>query len=177
MEGGFSSHHLFLLQGMQLNSILIQNLQRLATPTLPPTFSAVLLRCRHFPFRILYSAEPPFFLRVSVRLIATCLASYQFEEGLRNEADPNGLHQRAKIQAMLMYYSCRMEAVSFFFCVMDLKYSSQLPVDYERLTTNLTQAWREGNDGVADFMLQKVMGETFLPTARAVDIELEGNPP
>ena len=49
------------------------------------------------------------------RLIATRLASCQFEEGLRNAADANGVHQRAKVQAMLMYYSCRMEAVSFWF--------------------------------------------------------------
>jgi hypothetical protein len=41
--------------------------------------------------------------------------SSQFEEGLRNAADATGLHQRAKIQAMLMYYSCRMEAVGLFF--------------------------------------------------------------
>ena len=51
---------------------------------------------------------------VSIRLIATRPTLLQFEEGLRNAADPNGLHQRAKIQATLLYYSSRMEAVSFF---------------------------------------------------------------
>ena len=41
-------------------------------------------------------------------------APCQFEESLRNAVDANGQHQRAKIQAMLIYYSSRMEAVSFF---------------------------------------------------------------
>ena len=44
-------------------------------------------------------------------------ASCQFEEGLRNAVDANGTHQRTKIQAMLIYYSSRMEAVSFFCAV------------------------------------------------------------
>src|SRR5579872_5962950 len=85
----------------------------------------------------------------------------QFEEGLRNAADPNGLHQRAKIQAMLVYYSSRMEAVSFLCCARDLDpgffVSPSWAVEHEGLTFGSTQAWRESNDGVAEFMLQKIM--------------------
>ncbi|KAJ3483561.1 hypothetical protein NLI96_g6231 [Meripilus lineatus] len=43
--------------------------------------------------------------------------------------DPQGLHQQGKARAVVLYYSSRMEA-----------------------------AWREGNDGVAEFMLQKITG-------------------
>lgn len=68
---------------------------------------------------------------VSSRLIASRLASYQFEEGLRNAADVSGLHQRAKIQAMLMYYSCRMEAVSFYSRAIDAKYPFHWAMRFE----------------------------------------------
>ena len=119
MKGCFSSHLLFLLQGIQSNFIDTESAEignadvaanvlgcAAKVPSLSP-----------HPFRMLYPAEvrmrPTF--HVSVRSIAPRLASYQFEEELRNAADSSGLHQRAKIQAMLMYYSCRMEAVGFFF--------------------------------------------------------------
>jgi hypothetical protein len=42
------------------------------------------------------------------------------------------------------------------------------------LTTCSIKAWREGNDGVAEFMLQKIMGETFIATMRTLDLELRG---
>ena len=35
----------------------------------------------------------------------------------------------------------------------------------------LAQSWREGNDGVAEFMLQKIMGESCVSTVRTLDIE------
>ncbi|PSR82973.1 hypothetical protein PHLCEN_2v5943 [Hermanssonia centrifuga] len=51
----------------------------------------------------------------------------KYEEQLRTAEDTLDIHQQAKAQAVTLYYSSRMEA-----------------------------AWREGNDGVADFMLQKI---------------------
>jgi hypothetical protein len=71
----------------------------------------------------------------------------QFEESLRNVDDSQGLHQQAKARATIVYYSSRMEAVS----------------DWNRaaLFADLgvfPQAWREGNDSVANFMLQKITG-------------------
>ncbi|EIN13175.1 hypothetical protein PUNSTDRAFT_139817 [Punctularia strigosozonata HHB-11173 SS5] len=50
-----------------------------------------------------------------------------FEETLRSADDPGGAHEQARARATINYFTCRMEA-----------------------------AWREGNDGVAHFMLQKI---------------------
>jgi hypothetical protein len=108
----------FLLQGIQSNFIDTES-----TEIGNADVAANVLGCAAKvlplpPFRMLYSPDLvriASIFHVSVRLIATRLALYQFEEGLRNVADPGGLHQRAKIQAMLMYYSCRMEAVGLFF--------------------------------------------------------------
>jgi len=59
---------------------------------------------------------------------ATVLAcAAKLEERLRSMENIPGVHQKPKVQAIMLYYSSRMEA-----------------------------AWREGNDGVADFMLQKI---------------------
>lgn len=57
--------------------------------------------------------------------VLACAAKY--EEQLRATDDGDETHQQAKGQAVILYYSSRMEA-----------------------------AWREGNRGVADFMLQKI---------------------
>ncbi|OCH94172.1 hypothetical protein OBBRIDRAFT_810677 [Obba rivulosa] len=53
-----------------------------------------------------------------------------YEESLRGTEDSQGLHSQAKARATVQYYSSRMEA-----------------------------AWREKNDAVAEFMLQKITGE------------------
>ena len=101
-------------------------------------------------------------------------ASCQFEEGLRNAVDANGTHQRAKIQAMLIYYSSRMEAVSFLRVrTQSLFFHCCQPVTRTH-SRFLTQAWREGNDGVAEFMLQKITGASFTTTPPALDLELRG---
>lgn len=72
----------------------------------------------------------------------------QFEESLRNVDDSQGLHQQAKARATIVYYSSRMEAVS------DLNRGTALFADLGVFP----QAWREGNDSVANFMLQKITG-------------------
>ncbi|OBZ78675.1 hypothetical protein A0H81_00255 [Grifola frondosa] len=51
----------------------------------------------------------------------------KYEESLRSTDDPQGVQARSRARATMVYYSSRMEA-----------------------------AWREGNDGIADFMLEKV---------------------
>ncbi|KAJ3558726.1 hypothetical protein NM688_g744 [Phlebia brevispora] len=58
--------------------------------------------------------------------ILACAAKY--EEQLRTADDDQNQHQLARVQAVTLYLSCRMEA-----------------------------AWREGNEGVAEFMLQKII--------------------
>ena len=76
----------------------------------------------------------------------------QFEESLRNVDDSQGLHQQAKARATIVYYSSRMEAVS------DLNRGTALFGDLGVFP----QAWREGNDSVANFMLQKITGVCFI---------------
>jgi hypothetical protein len=71
----------------------------------------------------------------------------QFEELLRNADDSHGLHQQAKAHATIVYYSSRMEAVSY-------------PIGEFAKPADIQQAWREGNDGVANFMLQKITGSS-----------------
>jgi len=51
----------------------------------------------------------------------------KLEERVRDAEDAQGVYHKPKVQAVMLYYSSRMEA-----------------------------AWREGNDGIADFMLQKI---------------------
>ena len=126
------------------------------------------------PCTIIHSAQGPVHpvFYAPVRLIPTRLASCQFEESLRNAADPNGLHQRAKVQAMLVYYSSRMEAVSILIvrCDPGPRSTGCRP---RGLKSGSTQAWREANDGVAEFMLQKIMGETLLsPRHRHLTLNL-----
>lgn len=72
----------------------------------------------------------------------------QYEEDLRNADDTQGLHQQAQARAIVLYYSSRMEAVRISILL-------SLPT---KISPDVIQAWREGNDGMADFMLQKIVG-------------------
>ncbi|KAH9947352.1 meiosis protein SPO22/ZIP4 like-domain-containing protein [Amylocystis lapponica] len=79
-------------------------------------------------------------------LAASVLGSAaKYEEALRNAEDPQRLHAQAKARTTVLYYSSRMEAVGVGVATLVLK----------RPLIVCRQAWREGNDGVADFMLQK----------------------
>lgn len=55
---------------------------------------------------------------------------------------------------VLLYFSSRMEAVST--CIEITRFSA---FQYQHGTF---QAWREGNDGVAEFMLSKIVGAHML---------------
>jgi hypothetical protein len=57
--------------------------------------------------------------------------------------------RRAMMVAKSMYYSARMEAVGY------------VEITYPE-TTILFQAWKEGNQTVADFMLRKITGINFI---------------
>ncbi|PCH33182.1 hypothetical protein WOLCODRAFT_93070 [Wolfiporia cocos MD-104 SS10] len=65
------------------------------------------------------------------------------EEALRKAEDPDQLHAQARARAVIIYYSSRMEA-----------------------------AWKEGNSGVAEFMLQKVLESDCLVQTVPRDREL-----
>ncbi|KAI0935752.1 hypothetical protein AcV5_004080 [Taiwanofungus camphoratus] len=67
----------------------------------------------------------------------------KYEEALRNAHDSERVHTQAKARATLVYYSCRMEA-----------------------------AWREGNDGIANYMLQKITEKDHLALLLPRDREL-----
>ncbi|KAA1468362.1 hypothetical protein DENSPDRAFT_459873 [Dentipellis sp. KUC8613] len=63
-----------------------------------------------------------------VELAASVLGSAaKYEECLRSIEDPQGAHQQSRAQATVVYYCSRMEA-----------------------------AWKEGNDSLADYMLQNI---------------------
>ncbi|KAI0271679.1 hypothetical protein BC834DRAFT_922404 [Gloeopeniophorella convolvens] len=57
----------------------------------------------------------------------------KFEQSLRNTDDPQNIHRQAKAQATVVYYCSRMEA-----------------------------AWKEGNDSLAQYMLQNITGRELL---------------
>lgn len=67
---------------------------------------------------------------------------------MRNAHDSERVHTQAKARATLVYYSCRMEAAS-----------QPLVASIVVLTASICQAWREGNDGIANYMLQKITGK------------------
>ncbi|KIM81848.1 hypothetical protein PILCRDRAFT_8503 [Piloderma croceum F 1598] len=77
------------------------------------------------------------------RAASILTSAAKLEESLRNTDDPQGLHQQPKARATIVYYSSRMEA-----------------------------AWREGNDGVANFMLQKITEHERLAQLPLGDREL-----
>ncbi|KAI0033707.1 meiosis protein SPO22/ZIP4 like-domain-containing protein [Vararia minispora EC-137] len=57
----------------------------------------------------------------------------QYEESLRKAEDPQQMHQQARAQATVVYQCCRMEA-----------------------------AWQGENDGLAEYMLQRITGQWHL---------------
>jgi hypothetical protein len=68
---------------------------------------------------------------------------------LKSEKCPDEAQRRAMMVAKAMYYSARMEAVS--------------PIDdHFSNSTILFQAWKEGNQTVADFMLRKITGTNLI---------------
>lgn len=71
----------------------------------------------------------------------------QFEELLRNAGDPDGTHQQSIACATIVYHSSRMEAV----CHSPFTRRS-------RDNTVISQAWKEGNYTVAEFMSKKITG-------------------
>ncbi|TFY60989.1 hypothetical protein EVG20_g7223 [Dentipellis fragilis] len=59
--------------------------------------------------------------------LRSCHSRLKYEECLRSIEDPQGAHQQSRAQATIVYYCSRMEA-----------------------------AWKEGNDSLADYMLQNI---------------------
>lgn len=77
-------------------------------------------------------------------LAASVLASAaKYEESLRKAEDPEGLFTQSRARAIVVYFSSRMEA-----------------------------AWKEGNDAVADFMLQKITENGYFTLLQPRDREL-----
>ncbi len=77
---------------------------------------------------------------------------FQFEQSFRNADDPQNLHQQSIAQATVVYYCSRMEAVSL---VSRQTYRVQLWTGAE----SCAQAWKEGNDSVAQYMLRNITGK------------------
>ncbi|KAI0697156.1 hypothetical protein BC835DRAFT_1413864 [Cytidiella melzeri] len=75
---------------------------------------------------------------------AVLTSAAKYEEQLRAADDPEKVHQQSKSQAIILYLSCRMEA-----------------------------AWKEGNDAVAEFMLQKITEDDLrLRSLRQPDVSV-----
>jgi hypothetical protein len=85
---------------------------------------------------------------------------FQFEQSLRNADDPENLHQQAIAQTTVVYYCSRMEAVSL---MSRQTYRVQLCTGAE----SCAQAWKEGNDSVAQYMLRNITGKFLRSSAKA----------
>ncbi|KZT09061.1 uncharacterized protein LAESUDRAFT_647835 [Laetiporus sulphureus 93-53] len=70
--------------------------------------------------------------------VLACAA--QYEEALKKAEDPEEQHASSRARAIVVYYSSRMEAAS---------------------TRSSGNAWREDNNTVAEFMLQKIIGKRY----------------
>lgn len=75
----------------------------------------------------------------------------QFEELFRNAGDPDGTHQQSIACATIVYHASRMEAV----CYSPFTRRS-------RDNTLISQAWKEGNYTVAEFMSKKITSGPIL---------------
>lgn len=73
----------------------------------------------------------------------------QYEAQLKYEICLDEAERRAMMVAKAMYYSTRMEAVG-------------LIEDGTARNHHPLQAWKEGNQNVADFMLRKITGINFI---------------
>lgn len=78
----------------------------------------------------------------------------QYEDALRKAEDLEHSQGQARARVVLLYYSSRMEAVGTRIGI--TRFSM---FQYQHGTF---QAWREGNDGIADFMLSKIIGAHLL---------------
>ena len=89
----------------------------------------------------------------------------QYEALLKPENCSDEAERRAMMVSRAMYYSARMEAV----CVVENR-----PSQYQSFAT---QAWKEGNYTVAEFMLRKITGISFLryETNNNEPLELDDN--
>lgn len=73
---------------------------------------------------------------------------WQFEKLLQTEGLPQDpTHERERIHSVVLYYASRMEAVT--------------PFHPQPSTSNnrLDQAWNQGTEGVALWMLEKIVGQ------------------
>ena len=97
---------------------------------------------------------------------------FQFEQRLRDADDHQNLHQQSIAQATVVYYCSRMEAVS----LVPLRNVSQSLCSGAE---SYAQAWKEGNESVAQYMLRNITGMLFRCSAssgpRAHLIILESN--
>lgn len=76
------------------------------------------------------------------------MISIKFEEQLRNSADASdGTYDQAKARATVAYYCSRMIIVG-----------SMCKLWLSALMYDGHQAWRDGNDAIAQFMLEKITG-------------------
>ncbi|KIJ45216.1 hypothetical protein M422DRAFT_67355 [Sphaerobolus stellatus SS14] len=102
-------------------------------------------------------------------------AAAKIEEDMNAADDPNDTHAQSKACASIVYYTCRMEAVRALLIRLNSTLFSL------RLRLHTSQAWKEGNKGVAQFMLCKIIGTvaTFFPvstvTSNYTPYRLEGN--
>lgn len=68
---------------------------------------------------------------------------------MRAADDPDGAHRHSKACARAVYFSSRMESVFISSSIVSSR------------ADQLSQAWKEGNYTVAEFMSQKIMSMFF----------------